>query len=104
MNKSEKQKQKRLDFIKKSFLKNLKINDCHSISILHDKEQRFLIAKTKFLAQFLEIENLISDKTRRQIINKCSNCVLYCEELDKNVWKHLLNIYRKDRQKNERTF
>lgn len=93
--KSERKKQKRLDFIKNSFLKNLKINDCHALSVLHDKKQKRLLAKTKFLAQFLEIKNLISRETRKRIINKCNNCVLYCEELDEKVWVYLLNIYRK---------
>ena len=87
ISKTEKKCLSRLEWIKNQYLKNLKNN-------IGDKEQRILIAKTKFLAQLLELKGLINSQYRKCIVNYCHNHIEDREAIDDKFYNKLMNIWR----------
>lgn len=86
ISKTEKKRLSRLEWIKNQYLKNLKNN-------IGDKEQRILIAKTKFLAQLLELKGLINSQYRKCIVNYCHNHIEDREAIDDKFYNKLMNIW-----------
>ena len=84
--KTQKAYNNRLEYLKNLYLKNLKNN-------IGDKEQRILIAKTKFLAQLLELKGLINSQYRKCIVNYCHNHIEDREAIDDKFYNKLMNIW-----------
>lgn len=82
------------EFIKQAFINNLNAKSNRPVSILNNKSQRFLIAKTKFLAQYLELKGLIKSDYRKSVINYCANCVNYNEEASDKFLIKFQNILK----------
>ena len=88
-------KNKRLKNIKNTFIKNLTTTINRPISVLNNKKQRILLAKTKFLAQYLELNGMITSEKRKNIINRCNNCIEEYINIDEQVFNRLLEVYKK---------
>lgn len=76
----------RLEEIRTQYLKNLK-------TPIEPQEQRFLIAKTKFLAQLLELKGLINSQYKKCIVNYCHNHIEDREAIDDKFYNKLMNIW-----------
>ena len=84
--KTQKAYQNRLEEIRTQYLKNIK-------TPIEPKDQRFLIAKTKFLAQLLELKGLINSQYRKCIVGYCNNCVTDREAVENKFYNKLMNIW-----------
>lgn len=81
----------RLEYIRNQYLNNLKNN-------IVDDTQRTLIAKTKFLAQLLELKGLINSQYRKCIIGYCNNSVSERVAIDDRFYNKLMEIWRKENE------
>lgn len=89
ISKTEKKRLSRLEWIKNQYLENLK-------TPIEPLEQRFLIAKTKFLAQLLELKGLIQPQYRKSIIGYCNNQVEIREAIGNKFYNKLLKIWKEN--------